>query len=101
MHRPSPRQPGCGIVGIESIGADDRANEILTAEGPIRFGGADMTPDGRWLWAALSTESGAFGITSAPADGRPGSTTHIDLGASPGWVEPGRDHSAAEIQIQP
>ncbi len=97
----SAKMRGAPRAAVFAIGADDRANEILTAEGPIRFGGVDMTPDGRWLWAALSTESGAFGITSAPADGRPGSTTHIDLGASPGRVEPGRDHSAAEIQIQP
>jgi hypothetical protein len=73
---------GAARSAVFAIGAEDRASELLVADGENRIGGVDITPDGRWVLAAAVARDGSLQLLSAPADGRPGAPRVVALGAA-------------------
>jgi len=89
---------------IFRLGAEDAAFDAATAAGTV--GKADVSPDGRWLLAASSSD-GSLNVISAPADARPGQQRSVQLLAAgaPGQSGgPGASGSGArppELRVQP
>jgi hypothetical protein len=84
---------GAARSAVFSIGALDAASEVTAAQGPVRMGGIDVTPEGRWLLAA-AVQGTRLELLSAPADGRPGTVRSLTLVAGSGELP-------AEVRIQP
>lgn len=82
------------------IGAEDAASELAGSFGPL--GGADLSPDGRWLLAAALGGDGGLGLLVTRADGHAGSPISLDLlPASRAAPVPGRPAAVPEVRIQP
>jgi hypothetical protein len=89
---------------IFRLGAEDAASDAATAAGTV--GKADVSPDGRWLLAAASSDGG-LNVISAPADARPGPQRSVQLvaagapGQSGGPAASGSGARPPELRVQP
>jgi hypothetical protein len=89
---------------IFRLGAEDAASDAATAAGTV--GKADLSPDGRWLLAAASSDGG-LNVISAPADFRPGEHRSVQIVAagavaqSGGPAASGSGARPPELRVQP
>jgi hypothetical protein len=87
--RGSPRS------ALFTIGAEDRAAELVAGPGSSQVGACDVTPDGHRLLAAALISGGGVQLLSAPAEGHTGPTRSDVLGFAAGGSAPPR------LSIQP
>jgi hypothetical protein len=87
--RGSPRS------AVFTIGAEDRAAELVAGPGDSRVGACDVTPDGHRLLAAALVSGGGMQLLSAPAEGHTGPTRSEALAFGGAGAAPPR------LSIQP
>jgi len=89
-------------TAIFRLGAEDAATVIL--QSPARLGRADVSPDGRWLFAPAVAADGAVRVLTTAIDGRPvapGSAQPVDLIAAAAGETPPTARPAPELRVQP
>ena len=88
---------GAGAA-VFRLGAEDQATVALEAPPGAQLGGAELTPDGAWLLAPMTSARGALSLMTVAADGRTATPVPVSVDLGVTGSPAGKDLPSLAIQ---